>query len=164
MERYQFDFVKFFQELNLDSYMSRPAHFFAMGKELMLLQLNRDNFLNKNIVSDRGFLTVLAWGLSEKRITEQEANSQLKMMFDNGLLDEVVVIYVKGKGPNRGTKDIWDHTEESNTEEKYYNFLIEEIRLNYPSVKILDFENGFNKESIWEINSIVEENVRNNNN
>ena len=78
---YKFEFVKWFNELGLAD-NSRESHLFALGKELQLLQANRDGILHPTIL-DRGFLTVLVWGVLSKRIDFDEAIEQLDKQRDD---------------------------------------------------------------------------------
>ena len=68
VHKFKFDFVNYFKGLNLTSENSRETHFFAMGKELMLMQLSRDLGI-EDFILDRGIVTVFSWALLEKRIS-----------------------------------------------------------------------------------------------
>ena len=114
---FKFDFVGWFNELKLlDN--SESTHLFALGKEAMLLQLNKENML-PDFVLDRGFLTVLTWGVLSGRITEEKAQDHLRILAEKGLLKNCRIVYVIGNNPNtdpRG-KDFWDHRDGTGEEQ-----------------------------------------------
>jgi hypothetical protein len=148
---YKFEFVKWFNELGLED-SSRSSHLFALGKELQLLQASRDGILHP-IILDRGFLTVLVWGVLSKRIHFDEAIEQLDKIISSNLLENCKVYYIHGDNPNKSdrNKDNWDFRDNTSDEkflyEKFIGYLVE----NYPSFdnfSILSFENKFNETSI----------------
>jgi len=151
--RFQFDFAKYFQELRLVSSGDPASHTFAIGKELMLLQLQRDGFLNSNLIVDRGFLTVLAWGILEKRITYHQAFEQLDLMYKNGLLKDVCVFYIEGKNPQERDykKDDWSFAESDNRESDSYNGIINYIKEKGYQIDIRIFRNNFDSDSLNEL-------------
>lgn len=161
--RYKFNFAEYFGDLNLQSSSSLPAHSFAMGKELMLMQLNRDGFLNGDFILDRGFLTVLAWGLCENRISLDQMKSQIKMLHNRNLLKGIAVIYVDGENPNKSSrnKDIWDSKEKDTSEKEAFDLVISEFNSIVSSVKLINFKNDFTEDSSSKIINLIE-NVRNN--
>jgi len=163
--RYKFNFAEYFSDLGLESSSSLPAHSFAMGKELMLLQLNRDGFLSEDFILDRGFLTVLAWGLCEKRIDESQMKSQMEMFQKRDLYKDVVVVYVDGKNPDPSArnKDIWDSKEDDTTEKDAFELVLQEIDSAGLGIKVIRFQNDFTSDSIQKIINIVKD-VRNNTN
>lgn len=152
MPRYKFDFVGYFSAIGLDS-KSQSAHSFAIGKELMLMQINRDGLIQDDVIVDRGFLTVLAWGICEKRISKDDAIFQLRLMINKSLLKNVTLIYVN-KNSNvsskRGPKDQWDRVEESTEEMEAYKFLLDYLisDVNVPGFSLLKIDNDFNEDSI----------------
>jgi len=148
---YKFEFVKWFNELHLED-TSRESHLFALGKELQLLQANRDGILNP-IILDRGFLTVLVWGVLSDRITFDDAISQLDKIINSGLLDGCKVYYIHGDNPNKSdrNKDNWDFRDNSSDEKYLYTKFISYILETYPSFdnfSIYSFENKFDESSI----------------
>ena len=165
ISRYKFNFAEYFGDLGLQSSSSLPAHSFAMGKELMLMQLNRDGFLKEDFILDRGFLTVLAWGLCEKRIDEEQMGSQISMLSNRGLLKDIVVIYVDGENPDKSSrnKDMWDSKENDTTEKEAFNLAIGQFNSIGSDIKIIRFENDFSQNSASEIINLIK-NVRNNTN
>ena len=121
---YKFEFVKWFNDLKLlDN--SKESHLFALGKELQLLQANRDGIL-KSIILDRGFLTVLVWGVLSKRIDYDEAISQLNRIVESGLLKNCKVYYIHGDNPNKSdrNKDNWDFRDNTSDEKYLYEKFI----------------------------------------
>lgn len=148
---YKFEFVKWFNELNLSD-DSRESHLFALGKELQLLQANRDGILNP-IILDRGFLTVLVWGVLSKRISFEEALDELNKIIHSGLLENCRVYYIHGENPNKSerNKDNWDFRDNTSDEKFLYEKFILHILDVYPSFEnfsIHSFENKFDETSI----------------
>lgn len=148
--RFQFDFAKYFSDLKLVSSGDSGAQNFAIGKELMLLQLERDGFIPGNIIVDRGFLTVLAWGILEKRITYHQAFEQLDMLYKNGLLRNVCVFYIDGDNPQKRktAKDSWDFAESDSRESDAYKTIFNYIEEKKYDIKINIFRNNFDDESL----------------
>ena len=148
---YKFEFVKWFNELGLAD-DSRESHLFAIGKELQLLQANRDGIL-QSIILDRGFLTVLVWGVLSKRIDFEEAIDELNKIISSGLLKNCKVFYVHGDNPNKSdrNKDNWDFRDNTSDEKYLYDKFIKHILETYPSFNnfsIYSFENKFDETSI----------------
>ena len=163
--RYKFNFSEYFGDLGLESSASLPAHSFAMGKELMLLQLNRDGFINGDFILDRGFLTVLAWGICENRINESQMKSQMDIIRKRNLGKDMVVVYVDGKNPDTSSrnKDIWDSKEKDTSEKDAFDLVLKEISSLDIGIKVIKFENDFTVNSIEKIINLIED-VRNNSN
>jgi len=138
---FKFEFAGWFSGLMIPDEDPR-THYFALGKEAMLLQLNRDGLL-PNFILDRGFLTVLTWGIISKRITDQEALKQLNLLGDKGLLKNLKVVVVEGTNPESRTKDNWDFREGSGEEEKTLMNLISVIQLAQPDIEIVKVTNDF---------------------
>jgi hypothetical protein len=161
--RFQFDFVEYFNGLNLESKESEPAHSFSMGKDLMLMQLNRDGFIQEDVIIDRGFLTVLSWGLLEKRIDLPTARKHLGLLNSNGLTRNIHIVYVEGDNPDTSdrNKDMWDGIEKTKSEKVAYEFILHQISSDHPDIKITRFRNEFNEQSIHDLAKIIK-NVRNN--
>ena len=161
--RFQFDFVEYFKGLGLESRESRSAHSFSMGKDLMLMQLNRDGYISEDLIIDRGFLTVLSWGLLEKRIDLPAAREQLNLLHANGLAKDLHIIYVEGENPDHSNrnKDMWDGIEKTGNEKVAYEFILNQIESDYRDIKVTRFRNEFNEQSIHDLSKIIED-VRNN--
>ena len=151
VQLYKFEFAKWFNELNLSD-DSRESHLFALGKELQLLQANRDGILH-SIILDRGFLTVLVWGILSKRISFDEAIEELNKIVHSGLLENCKVYYIHGDNPNKSerNKDNWDFRDNTSDEKFLYEKLILHLLDVYPSFdnfSICSFENKFDETSI----------------
>lgn len=106
---FKYDFSEWFVGLNLSD-SSNETHLFALGKESMLHQLNRDGFLEKDFIVDRGMVTVLVWGILSKRITEEDAKYQLELIAKMGLFKDCRIVHINGENPNisKREKDFWD--------------------------------------------------------
>jgi hypothetical protein len=151
--KFKFDFSTYFGGLNLSSENSRETHFFAMGKELMIMQLSRDLGI-EDFILDRGIVTVFSWALLEKRMTEEEVVSQIKLICDQNLLKGISIIYVEGKNPDKSprNKDHWDHLDFNEDEKKYCDFVIEEFRKN--GFNVFCFSNNFTEKDKENMESI----------
>jgi len=154
---FKYDFVNWFRFLRLDS-KDNSTHLFALGKESMLLQLNRDGFLPFDFVLDRGIFTVMSWGVLEGRISIGDAKMQIDYLIAKGLFNGCRFFHIKGNNPNsRGSKDEWD-SEESRREIEV--FLIDTL-MKYASessdgsIDIIEFKNEFCRESEDAISRII---------
>lgn len=150
--RFQYDFIGVYKSFEIIDHDPVSQHDFSVGKETMIMQLNKENLLPANMIHDRGFLTVLSWGISQKRISKEEAINQLLYLKESGLLKRIKVIYIEGKNPSTSTrvKDIWDETERNNLEKEAYDFIIEkleEICLDVTDFSIYRFKNNFDEHS-----------------
>lgn len=158
--RFQFDFGPHFNLLGLESKNNRESHSFSMGKELMLMQLSRDlsgpSCVN-DFIHDRGILTVLAWGLSENRISKDDVTNQIKYIKENRLLDNITIIYITGNNPDKSdrNKDQWDYADKSNSERESFEFVIS-IFKDFNIGKIYEFTNNFDSGSLLNIKSTFE--------
>lgn len=152
--RFQFDFAGGFNLLGIENSNNREAHSFAMGKELMLLQLVRDMESMPTFIHDRGILTVLTWGLLENRIKESDVDDQIKYIQESELLNKVLLTYIFGENPDQSQrhKDQWDYADGSDREKKCLNLVIE--KLEKAGVGIFKFENQFNEDSVKSLSSI----------
>jgi len=151
---YKFDFVGWFNRLELDD-SSRETHTFALGKELMLLQLNRDGLL-PDFILDRGILTVLTWGILSGRITEEYATKQLQMIGELGLLDNCEIYFVTGSNPNSDprNKDNWDFRDGDNKEFEIMETL-RDIICNQPyNVEVNFIHNKFDESTVNKLDTI----------
>ena len=151
---FKFDFVGWFNELNLPD-DSESTHLFALGKEAMLLQLNRDGML-PDFVLDRGFLTVLTWGVLTGRITEEKAQSQLKILAEKNLLKNCKIVYVIGSNPNKDlkNKDNWDHMDGTGEEQKIMENLRDYISNQPYNVELKIVFNTFDNSVISQLEKI----------
>ena len=148
---YKFEFTKWFNDLDLlDN--SKDTHLFALGKELQLLQANRDGILSP-LILDRGFLTVLVWGVLSKRINYEEGISQLDRILESGLLENCKVYYIWGNNPDKSNrnKDNWDFRDNTGDEKELYEKFISHLVNSLPpscNFSLHTFENKFDESSI----------------
>lgn len=145
--RFQFNFAGSFGMLNLDS-KSRESHVFALGKELMLMQLAKDlSGRLPNFIHDRGILSVLGWGICEGRISKGEALKQIDFILENKLMQGIKIIYIEGENPDQGprNKDQWDFADKGAEERNSYEWLLTRTHLDQQVTK---FINNFDPESI----------------
>lgn len=159
IKRFQFLFPDYFSRLKMTSKNSKEAHAFSMGKELMIMQLFRDiDFGNSEVIHDRGILTVLAWGLMENRITEEEMIDQVKLIRDFDLMNEVRIVFVTGNNPDKGdrNKDEWDRIDGDPRELESYQKVISAFE-SYGIARIRRFENNFDSESLTNLDLLFEE-------
>ena len=149
---YKFEFVKWFNNLGLKD-DSKETHLFALGKEVQLLQANRDGILD-SIILDRGILTVLVWGVLSKRIDFDEATKELDLIMNSGLLEGCKIYYIHGDNPDKSdrNKDNWDFRDNSSDEkflyEKFISYILENYSGPFDNFSIYTFENKFNETSI----------------
>jgi hypothetical protein len=158
IKRFQFAFADFFRVLGLQSQNSKEAHAFSMGKELMIMQLFKDIDFEKGVIHDRGMLTVLAWGIMEGRITEEEMESQVRMIKDFGLMENVSIVFVNGDNPNKSdrNKDQWDRIDGDTREFECYQKVIRKFQ-EYGIGKISMFQNSFDEQSLSNITNLFED-------
>jgi hypothetical protein len=166
LSRFQFDFVNYFDLLRLTSKDNTEAHSFAMGKELMIMQIARDlNGKNciGNFIHDRGILTVLAWGLSENRITKAEVIRQIEFIIKNDLLSDIHIIYICGDNPDTQdrNKDQWDYADNNDLEKNAFEFVISKFNEIKPNC-IQKFYNNFKPDSLEKLENIIREHIKTN--
>ena len=142
--KYKFDFVGWSGNLEIVEKKSE-IHNFALAKEIMLHDLNKNGFIERVIV-DRGILTVLVWGILNKRITETEAYYQLNKFIDKGLFEDTTILYVYGNNPEgRQKEDFWsDDIREK--EREIYESILEIYEINTGNVTT--FINDFTEASV----------------
>jgi len=138
---FKFEFAGWFSGLGIPD-EDPKTHYFALGKESMLLQLNRDGLL-PHFILDRGFLTVFTWGIISKRISQKDALQQLNLLRDKGLLVNLKVAVVEGTNPESRTKDNWDFREGTMEEKETLMNLISVIKLIQPDIEIVKLTNDF---------------------
>ena len=151
---FKFDFVGWFNRLDLPD-DGEITHSFALGKELMLLQMNKEGLL-PDFVLDRGILTVLTWGILSGRITEEQARSQIEMIADQGLFDKCEIVYVTGENPDSSdrNKDNWDFRDGDNAESEIMENLRDLIANQPYNVPIRFITNSFDNKSVEAIMNI----------
>lgn len=151
---FKFEFVQWFNNLKLPD-NETITHNFALGKEIMLLQLNRDGLL-PGFVLDRGILTVLTWGILSGRITKQEAMDQIEMIASQGLLDNCEIVYVLGTNPDKKNrnKDNWDFREKENYEAEIMENIRDIISKSPYNINIKIIQNTFNPLAVNKIKDL----------
>lgn len=144
---FKFDFNKNFRWWNLEK-ESRETHFWGLGKEIMLHELNKAGLLKDQwIIIDRGILTNTVWGVFQKRISTQQAVGDLTKFSDLGFFKDVRFLIVEGGWKGKREKDIWDLDDERSEEEKslFKSFSQSLIDLK---VQVDVFHNNFDEESL----------------
>jgi len=149
IERFQFKFSDYFKRLGLVSQNSKEAYAFSMGKELMILQLFKDVDFKKDIIHDRGMLTVLAWGIMENRITEQEMEDQVKMLKDLDVMSGATILFITGDNPDKSerNKDDWDRIDGDSREFESYEKVISKFE-EHQICKIIRFTNNYDGQTL----------------
>ena len=160
LERYKFPFTHWYGCLEyIDS--SQNTHDFALGKEIMLMDLNRQGHIPE-LFSDRGMVTVFVWAILSGRISDQEAMRQINLVINSGLFENTRIIWVKGKNPDTSdrNKDFWDQYDgQGHQESLLYNAFMN--RLIEIGVDVQIIHNTFNEEvesrikeikNVWNIN------------
>jgi hypothetical protein len=147
---FKFEFVDWFNLLKLED-SSEGIHLFALGKEISIQQMNREGIL-PDMIMDRGFLTVIVWGVLAGRITEENAYRQLDLIISLGLLSNCRIYYIHGDNPNKSdrNKDNWDFMDHNSQEKELYDRFINYLTENTDpeEFEIIIFENKFDESSI----------------
>jgi hypothetical protein len=151
---YKFDFVGWFTRLELGD-SDESTHLFALGKELMLLQLNSQGFL-PSFVLDRGILTVLTWGVLSGRITLEKASEQLEKIAKSGILTNCEIIVVSGQNPSKDSrnKDVWDFRDGDKGELEILEYFINRISSEEYGIKVTMVENTFDERTLTILENI----------
>lgn len=155
IEKFQFEFVNYVDYFQLER-NSRNLHDFSLGKDLMLMQLNRDGIIPFTVV-DRGPLTVIVYSLMDNRISEKEIGDFKKLLIENNLWKDCYVILLKTNKPQGGKriknewngKDVWSNLEGLDWE--YY----EKLQDFVPKENLIPFENHYNEESIERFKELI---------
>lgn len=156
---FKFDFNKNFEWWNLER-ESRETHFWGLGKEIMLHELNRGGFFkDKWILVDRGILTNSVWGVFQKRISKQQAVGDLTKFYDLGLFEDVRFLIIEGKCEDERKKDIWDMEDTRGEEERelFRSFSQELLDLK---VSVDVFPNNFDEDSLKRFNLSLQQITR----
>lgn len=143
---YKFEYTKWFEFLNLKD-NALEAHALASGKEMALLQLNRDGVL-LDAISDRGPFTILVWGVMSGRISQETGLNQLSDIAKSGLLDKCRIVYISGENPDKSArnKDQWDFRDDNpNIEREHYEFFISKALEIKPDLDIYKIQNTFDE-------------------
>lgn len=156
--RFQFNFGGYFNLLGLSSSGNREAHSFSMGKELMLLQLGSEFSTSfPDFIHDRGIVTVLAWGIYERRISYEDMISQIDYIHNNGLLRGIYVIRIKGQNPDKSdrVKDQWDFADSDNGESECFDLVFSEFEKR-GIFRTFTINNTFDDKALKEIDNLFD--------
>lgn len=152
---FKFDFNSNFSTWEFNK-QSVDIHWFGLGKEVMLHELNSSGFLEEMIV-DRGILTNSVWGVFQGRITKEQAEQDLINFHKRGLFKNVRIILVEGEWDQKRTKDIWDNDDHRAEEERSlfrsFSLLLKDLR-----VDIISFTNNFDLESVTSFKKEIRDN------
>jgi hypothetical protein len=142
---FKFDFNLSFSLWDLGK-GSKDTHWFGLGKEVMLHELDNSGFLRKTII-DRGILTNSVWGVFQGRVTEEQAKQDLINFYKRGLLANTKIILVEGEWSEKREKDIWDEDDARGEYERSlftsFSLVLEEL-----GVEVIHFTNNFDSESL----------------
>jgi hypothetical protein len=142
---FKFDFNSNFSTWDFGK-QSEEVHWFGLGKEVMLHELNSSGFLDKMVV-DRGILTNSVWGVFQGRVTKKQAEKDLINFNKRGLFRNTKIIVVQGQWSEKRTKDIWDQ-DDSRVEEERSLFTEFSLLLRDLGVDVKVFNNNFDLESV----------------
>jgi len=152
---FKFDFNSNFSTWDFGK-QSEEIHWFGLGKEVMLHELNSSGFLEKMIV-DRGILTNSVWGVFQGRVTKTQAEQDLINFHKRGLFKNVRIIVVEGEWDQSRTKDIWDN-DDSRAEEERSLFRSFSLLLKDLGVNVRSFTNNFDLESVVRFKNEIRKN------
>ena len=142
---FKFDFNSNFSAWDFGK-QSEDIHWFGLGKEVMLHELEQSGYLPKLLV-DRGILTNSVWGVFQGRVTKTQAEQDLINFHKRGLFKNVRIIVVEGEWDQLRTKDIWDN-DDSRAEEERDLFRSFSSLLKDLGVDVRSFTNNFDLESV----------------
>ncbi len=152
---FKFDFNSNFSTWDFGK-QSEDIHWFGLGKEVMLHELNSSGFLEKMVV-DRGILTNSVWGVFQGRVTKTQAEQDLINFHKRGLFKNVRILVVEGEWNQARTKDIWDN-DDSRAEEERTLFRSFSLLLKDLEVDIRSFTNNFDLESVVRFKNEIRKN------
>ena len=152
---FKFDFNSNFSTWDFGK-QSEDIHWFGLGKEVMLHELNLSGFLKEMIV-DRGILTNSVWGVFQGRVTKTQAEQDLINFHKRGLFKNVRIIVIEGEWDQSRTKDIWDN-DDSRAEEERSLFRSFSSLLKDLGVDIRSFTNNFDLESVVRFKNEIRKN------
>ena len=142
---FKFDFNSNFSTWDFGK-QSEDIHWFGLGKEVMLHELEQSGYLPKLLV-DRGILTNSVWGVFQGRVTKTQAEQDLINFHKRGLFKNVRILVVEGESGRSRTKDIWDN-DDSRAEEERALFRSFSLLLKDLGVDVRSFTNNFDLESV----------------
>lgn len=152
---FKFDFNSNFSTWDFGK-QSEDIHWFGLGKEVMLHELNSAGFLEEMVV-DRGILTNSVWGVFQGRVTRTQAEQDLINFHKRGLFKNVRILVVEGEWDQSRTKDIWDN-DDSRAEEERSLFRSFSLLLKDLGVDVRSFTNNFDLESVVRFKNEIRKN------
>ncbi len=151
---FKFNFNENFAYWNFDK-NGKDVHWFGLGKEVMLHELNNAGFIPKMIV-DRGILTNSVWGVFQKRITEEQAKKDLVNFYKRGLFNGVSILLIEGNYKKDRVKDIWDQDDATQDEERRL-FSSFSLLLRDLGVEVNVFHNNMDLDSVIRFKTKISE-------
>ena len=152
---FKFDFNSNFSTWDFGK-QSEDIHWFGLGKEVMLHELEQSGYLPKLLV-DRGILTNSVWGVFQGRVTKTQAEQDLINFHKRGLFKNVKILVVEGEWNQSRTKDIWDN-DDSRAEEERALFRSFSLLLKDLGVDVRSFTNNFDLESVVRFKNEIRKN------
>lgn len=149
---FKFPFNENFAHWNFDKH-GTDIHWFGLGKEIMLHELDLNQHLPKILV-DRGILTNSVWGVFQHRISEEKAKEDLIKFHKRGLFLKTEIILITGINKEIRKKDIWD-ADDDRVEEEISLFRSFTSLLVDLGVTIRFFPNFFDEESVTRFNEEI---------
>ena len=150
---FKFDFNENFSHWDFDK-NGTDIHWFGLGKEIMLHELDINGFLPGKILVDRGILTNSVWGVFQRRISEEQAKEDLVKFHARGLFKNTQILMVEGQFQELREKDIWDK-DDNRREEEHVLFQSFSLLLMDLGVQVNTFHNNFDSESITRFNDVI---------
>jgi hypothetical protein len=151
---FKFNFNENFAYWNFDK-NGKDVHWFGLGKEVMLHELNNAGFIPKMIV-DRGILTNSVWGVFQRRITEEQAKKDLVNFYKRGLFNDVSILLIEGNYKKDRVKDIWDQDDARQDEERRL-FSSFSLLLRDLGVEVNVFHNNMDLDSVIRFKTKISE-------
>ena len=152
---FKFDFNSNFSVWDFGK-QSEEIHWFGLGKEVMLHELNSAGFLEEMII-DRGILTNSVWGVFQGRVTKKQAEQDLINFHKRGLFKNVRIVLVEGEWDQKRTKDVWD-SDDSRIDEERSLFRSFSLLLRDLGVDVRTFTNNFDLESVVRFKNEIRKN------
>lgn len=149
---FKFDFNANFSMWNFER-NGTDIHWFGLGKEIMLHELNNSGLLPTMIV-DRGILTNSVWGVFQGRISESQAKDDLVKFHKRGLFKNTKIIVVEGISKEKRVKDIWDKDDQRSEEEKAL-FTSFSLLLRDLGVDVHVFHNNHDLDSVLRFKTMI---------
>lgn len=128
-----------------------PIHYFSLGTDIAVLELDKQNMFKDNVITDRNFLSSLVFGIQSKRITYQQALIEGKYIVDNYKKFKIILVFKDNETSDDRDKDRYNIYKYSATVQ-LYNDLINDIGLqDY----VVFFNNTFDEDAIIQFNSLI---------